>query len=70
LASDIHPLRKIAEKNRSGQAAGFYSVCSANEIVLRAALRHAASYRYPLIIESTSNQVNQAGGYTGRYETA
>jgi D-tagatose-1,6-bisphosphate aldolase subunit GatZ/KbaZ len=65
LENYIHPVRKVVEKNRSGQGAGLYSVCSANEIVLRAALRHAASCRYPLIIESTSNQVNQEGGYTG-----
>ena len=61
--SDI--LRTIAEKNRSGQRAGLYSVCSANEIVLRATIRHAVTHKYPLIIESTSNQVNQFGGYTG-----
>ena len=53
------------EKNRSGQRTGFYSVCSANEIVIRAAIRHAVQNNYPLIIESTSNQVNQFGGYTG-----
>ena len=55
----------MIERNRSGQRTGLYSVCSANELVLRSALRHAAAYKYPLIIESTSNQVNQFGGYTG-----
>jgi D-tagatose-1,6-bisphosphate aldolase subunit GatZ/KbaZ len=60
-----HPLRAAAEKNRAGQGGGIYSVCSANELVLRAVIRHAVSHRYPLIIESTSNQVNQFGGYTG-----
>jgi len=60
-----NPLKELVEKNRSGQRAGLYSVCSANELVLRSALRHAAAHRYPLIIESTSNQVNQLGGYTG-----
>ena len=58
-------IKKIAEENRSGKQAGLYSVCSANELVLRAALRDAARKRYPLIIESTANQVNQFGGYTG-----
>ena len=60
-----NPLRTIIEKNRSGQRVGIYSVCSANELVLRSAIRHAVTHQYPLIIESTSNQVNQFGGYTG-----
>ncbi|MCL2244092.1 MAG: class II D-tagatose-bisphosphate aldolase, non-catalytic subunit [Treponema sp.] len=63
MSSDI--LKKIVDKNRSGQQTGLYSVCSANEIVLRAAIRHAVMRKYPLVIESTSNQVNQDGGYTG-----
>ena len=58
-------MKAIAEKNRNGQRTGLYSVCSANELVLRSSIRHAAAIRYPLIIESTSNQVNQEGGYTG-----
>jgi len=58
-------IRTVIEKNSNGQRAGLYSVCSGNELVLRSAIRHAARYQYPLIIESTSNQVNQFGGYTG-----
>jgi D-tagatose-1,6-bisphosphate aldolase subunit GatZ/KbaZ len=58
-------IKTIFEKNRNGQRTGIYSVCSANALVLRAAIRHAAVNNYPLIIESTSNQVNQFGGYTG-----
>ena len=61
----VNTLKTVIERNRNGQRAGLYSVCSANELVLRSALRHAASNKYPLIIESTSNQVNQFGGYTG-----
>ena len=61
----MNHLKAVIEKNRSGQRAGLYSVCSANELVLRAAIRHAFNHKYPLIIESTSNQVNQEGGYTG-----
>jgi D-tagatose-1,6-bisphosphate aldolase subunit GatZ/KbaZ len=48
-----------------GQAAGIYSVCSANPIVLEAAMDHAMDEGAPLLIEATSNQVNQYGGYTG-----
>ncbi|MDR0310488.1 MAG: class II D-tagatose-bisphosphate aldolase, non-catalytic subunit [Acidobacteriota bacterium] len=58
-------LKATIEKNRRGERTGFYSVCSANEIVIRSAIRHAVKNNYPLIIESTSNQVNQFGGYTG-----
>jgi D-tagatose-1,6-bisphosphate aldolase subunit GatZ/KbaZ len=61
----INHFKTIIQKNRSGQRAGIFSVCSANALVLRAAIRHAAAHNYPLIIESTSNQVNQFGGYTG-----
>jgi D-tagatose-1,6-bisphosphate aldolase subunit GatZ/KbaZ len=61
----LDPLKEVVERNRKGQVSGLYSVCSANEIVIRAAIRHAVTNHYPLIIESTSNQVNQFGGYTG-----
>jgi D-tagatose-1,6-bisphosphate aldolase subunit GatZ/KbaZ len=42
-----------------------FSVCSANEIVLRAALRQGLRHDLPLLVEATANQVNQFGGYTG-----
>lgn len=42
-----------------------YSVCSAHPWVLRAAMRVAKRDNDPLLIEATSNQVNQFGGYTG-----
>ncbi|MEL4483064.1 class II D-tagatose-bisphosphate aldolase, non-catalytic subunit [Shewanella algae] len=58
-------LKSIIEANKAGQQAGIYSVCSAQPLVLRAALRHAARQRAPLLIEATANQVNQHGGYTG-----
>ena len=65
LMNGIHPLREIVDRNRSGEHIGMYSVCSSSSIVIRAALRDAAQYDYPVIIESTANQVNQDGGYTG-----
>jgi D-tagatose-1,6-bisphosphate aldolase subunit GatZ/KbaZ len=42
-----------------------YSVCSANRFVLEAAMQEAKADESVLLIESTSNQVNQYGGYTG-----
>jgi D-tagatose-1,6-bisphosphate aldolase subunit GatZ/KbaZ len=44
---------------------GLTSICSANRFVLETALRHAARSHGLVCIESTSNQVNQSGGYTG-----
>ena len=62
-----NPLINIIKKREVSQIKGLYSVCSANDLVLRAAIRHAVTRRYPLIVESTSNQVNQFGGYTGMH---
>lgn len=44
---------------------GIYSVCTANEFVLKSALNFAKEQNSFLLIEATSNQVNQFGGYTG-----
>lgn len=58
-------LRQIIAKNRAGQTAAIPSVCSAQPDVLRASLRLAERLNRPVVIEATSNQVNQDGGYTG-----
>ena len=44
---------------------GLTSVCSAHPTVLEASLRHALTGGETILIESTCNQVNQYGGYTG-----
>lgn len=41
------------------------SFCTANTIVLRSLFEFFRDTRQPLLIEATSNQVNQYGGYTG-----
>ncbi len=46
-------------------AAGITSVCSAQPLVLEAAMLEAASQGSPVLIEATCNQVNHIGGYTG-----
>lgn len=58
-------LREVVDANRSGQPVGLYSVCSAHPGVLRAAMGQALDDDSMLLVESTSNQVNQFGGYTG-----
>lgn len=58
-------LRQIIRDNRAGRAVAIPSVCSAHPDVIRAALRLAEKLDRPVVIEATSNQVNQDGGYTG-----
>ena len=54
----------IAAHKKSGRG-GVVSVCSAHPAVIRAAAELAAEYKATLLLESTSNQVDQFGGYTG-----
>jgi D-tagatose-1,6-bisphosphate aldolase subunit GatZ/KbaZ len=58
-------LETVVNRNRRHEGTGIYSVCSANSWVLEAAMRQALEDHSPICIESTSNQVNQFGGYTG-----
>lgn len=52
-------------KRKLGIKTGIYSVCSAHPWVIRAAMEQAVEMDSLLLIEATSNQVNQFGGYTG-----
>jgi len=63
--SSVDEVRTLLKENRAGKRRGIYSVCSANRLVLEAAIAQAADDRSPLLIEATCNQVNQEGGYTG-----
>ena len=58
-------LRDVIARNRAGETIALPSVCTAQEDVIEAALQLAAQLKRPLLIEATSNQVNQFGGYTG-----
>lgn len=60
-----NPLGDIAAAQKQGRAVGIFSVCSANRFVLEAAMLQAKEDQSPVLIESTSNQVDQFGGYTG-----
>jgi D-tagatose-1,6-bisphosphate aldolase subunit GatZ/KbaZ len=57
--------RKLIESQKSGDPQGIYSICSAHPRVVAAAMAQARADDLPLLIESTVNQVNQFGGYTG-----
>ncbi len=58
-------LLNIVRRHKAGTALGIYAVCSAHPVVLEAALREGLEHGIPVLIEATSNQVNQYGGYTG-----
>lgn len=58
-------LRKIVRLQKIGIPIGAYSICSANKFVIKAGIKKASNNGSFVIIESTSNQVNQFGGYTG-----
>jgi D-tagatose-1,6-bisphosphate aldolase subunit GatZ/KbaZ len=58
-------LPDVVAAQKRGEAAGVYSICSANRFVLEAAMLQAKVDGSPVCIESTSNQVNVDGGYTG-----
>ena len=60
-----NPLKKIVELQKQGKSVGIYSVCSANGYVIEAALKSGLSDGSCVLIESTANQCDQNGGYTG-----
>lgn len=61
-------LDEIVHAQKGGQARGVTSICSAHAWVLKAAMQETLkvpdAFRV-LLVESTCNQVNQFGGYTG-----
>ncbi len=60
-----NPLQHRLKRHYSDPRIGIYSVCSANRYVLEAAMLQARQDNSILLIESTSNQVDQFGGYSG-----
>lgn len=61
----INYLQDIVRRNKNGEHCGVYSCCSANYYVIKAVLKKAKETGTIALIEATSNQVNQDGGYTG-----
>ena len=55
----------VIKEHKSGIPVGITSVCSANSYVIKAAILNAKKNNKILLVESTSNQVDQFGGYTG-----
>ncbi|MBN2551738.1 MAG: class II D-tagatose-bisphosphate aldolase, non-catalytic subunit, partial [Spirochaetales bacterium] len=55
----------LIEAQNRGDPRGIYSICSAHPRVIAAAMAQARADELPFLVESTVNQVNQFGGYTG-----
>ncbi len=58
-------LLEIIKDQKKGIPRGVFSICSANPFVLKASMQFAKDHQTWVSIESTCNQVNQDGGYTG-----
>ncbi|QSW20362.1 class II D-tagatose-bisphosphate aldolase, non-catalytic subunit [Clostridium gasigenes] len=61
----MHPIKEIVSKYKNGEKAGIFSVCSSNRYVIEASMDRLRYSKLYLLIESTANQVDQFGGYTG-----
>jgi D-tagatose-1,6-bisphosphate aldolase subunit GatZ/KbaZ len=61
----MNSFAQIMAEHKAGRSVGIYSTCSAHPIIIEAALDHARRRCGLALIEATSNQVNQDGGYTG-----
>ena len=57
----LNPLLEL----RTGKRFGIPSYCTANELVIEAIFEQAKNFNDYVLIEGTSNQINQFGGYTG-----
>lgn len=58
-------LKHIVEYQKAGNPVGIYSACSSNSFVIEAVLEEARDHNEVCLIESTANQVDQNGGYSG-----
>ena len=59
------PLMDMVQRQKRGEPVGLTSVCSAHPLVLEAAVLQARDTGGYVLVEATSNQVDQTGGYTG-----
>jgi D-tagatose-1,6-bisphosphate aldolase subunit GatZ/KbaZ len=61
----VKALQDIVARHTRGEATGIWSLCSAHPAVVESAMHEAGEAGTALLVEATSNQVNQFGGYTG-----
>ena len=62
---NTNPLKKLVTLQKEGKTVGIYSACSANNYVIEATLKRGKQDGSCVLIESTANQCDQNGGYTG-----
>lgn len=62
---ELDYFHQLLQQRSKGLRVGIPSYCTANPIVIEAVLQQAKRFDEPVLIEATSNQVNQFGGYTG-----
>lgn len=63
---DLKAILDLIARHKAGEPCGIFSICSAHPLVIEATFRHVLRSGAPFaLIEATSNQVNQDGGYTG-----
>src|ERR1700754_548127 len=65
VQTSVNWLANTVSRHKAGERVGIYSVCSAHPTVVEAAVAQAAADGTYVLIEATSNQVDQFGGYTG-----
>jgi D-tagatose-1,6-bisphosphate aldolase subunit GatZ/KbaZ len=58
-------LDEVVRAQKRGESRGIASICSAHPTVLQTVMHRAVKIGTPVLVESTCNQVNQFGGYTG-----
>ncbi|MDR0718134.1 MAG: class II D-tagatose-bisphosphate aldolase, non-catalytic subunit [Treponema sp.] len=58
-------LKKMAKDWHGGTVYGIMSACTASPLCIEAAMLASKKKGLPVLVEATSNQVNQFGGYTG-----
>jgi D-tagatose-1,6-bisphosphate aldolase subunit GatZ/KbaZ len=63
--AELSVLAGVVDAQRRGIARGIASACTAQTVVLQAVMEQALELGSGVLVESTSNQVNQEGGYTG-----
>ncbi|NLI54045.1 MAG: class II D-tagatose-bisphosphate aldolase, non-catalytic subunit [Clostridiales bacterium] len=61
----MHQLQELLNNRKKGAHSGVYSCCSANRYVITAVMQKALETNTLAIVESTANQVDHLGGYTG-----
>jgi D-tagatose-1,6-bisphosphate aldolase subunit GatZ/KbaZ len=58
-------LNEIIAAQKRGESRGIYSICSYSRYAIESAVQLALEDEGVVLVESTCNQVNQFGGYTG-----